>query len=445
MKINLKRFNIILLVLAALVPNVGITINTFGFNWTIGRFLFLVALVLFLRCSDWNIYVDFNKYPWVNLLVFWLIYGIILLVVSPYAPMHNGFVELIAIFNGFLCILILNDLKLDESDIDAMVSLIFAMLLFYILFGLFEIATGFHLPTSVYNDMAVVEDLNVQRSTRGATGLMYGENDFSAMLTCLLPIGLYKRKWRPLFIFSMIGVIIIDLINDANICLFGIALGVAFYLIFMVGLGKTGWKSVRILMFILILILGVYIAFNIKNLSHSVPVLNTIVEQEKGYRLGYGSLYARITIYMDSLKAAVNTYFLGIGPAGFAEYFASHPSKSTLTNPHNMYLEVLVQYGLLITFLFVTGLISMIMTYRNKYRHAKSERFGNRYLALCEVFVVYTVICLASSSFIGYSYQWLLIGIGSALIGQRSLIRGEERESIHKGTRSMPYGRRMIR
>lgn len=432
MKSNLRRINLGLLVLAALLPNVGITFNTFGFHWTIGRILFFLSLLFFLCCSGLRITVGCRKFTWAKFLASWLIYGAILLIISRYSPMHNGVVELIALFNGFLCIAILNDIKVSRQDIDTVIVLIFTMLVIYILLGIIEINTGYHLPTSEYSDVSVMNDLSVVRSTRGATGPMYGGNDFSAMLTCLLPIGLYKKKWRPLFFASLIGVIYIDFVNDANICLIGIIIGTIFYLVAMVGLGKNGWRAIRLFFLFIFITMSIFVFINLKGIGQHITLFEVINVQIQNYKLGFGSLYARLIMYLDSLKASVDTFFLGIGPAGFSEYFKAHPSSSGLTNPHNMYLEVLVQYGLIITALFVTGLIKLIVRCRKLYCQVNTDEEKNRFLALTEIFLLYSIVCLASSSFIGYSYQWLLIGVGSALAGQKDMLHVGETERTSK-------------
>ncbi len=243
MRVNLKRVNLLVLVIAVFVPNIGITFETFGFHWTIGRILLLVSMILYIWRMRGRINLSFQNSFWDKLLLFWLFYGTILLFLSPYSPLHKGSVELLAVFNGFLCMYIIDKSNVTESDIDFIVTLIFGILLFYTVFGFFEYVTGIHLSTSVYNDFEVLKrDQSIIRNTRGCTGPMYGVNDFSAILTCLLPIGLYKRKWRPLFFLSLMGVAVLNQINDANICQLAIALGGFFYLAFLARIGKKAGR-----------------------------------------------------------------------------------------------------------------------------------------------------------------------------------------------------------
>lgn len=428
MRVNLKRVNLLVLVLAVFMPNIGVTFETFGFHWTLGRILFFISMIILICRARGRIYIRFQNSYWAKLLVFWLLYGGILMILSQYSPLHNGFVELLAVFNGFLCIYIIDQSNVTEWDIDFIVTLIFWILLFYIVFGFFELFTGIHFPTSIYNDLEILQrDQSGIRNTRGCTGPMYGENDFSAMLTCLLPIGLYKRKWRPLFIISLIGVVIINQINDANICQLAIVIGGFFYLVCLAGLGKKNGKIIRLIMLIVVVVIAIFAMLNFSRLARRISFFNVLKEQIKGYQLGYGSLLKRVILYIDSIKAAANTLFIGIGPAGFEEYFKAHPSASGLTNPHNLYLEVLVQYGIFITVFFVAGLIRLLSSLISVYKRASNKDDKNRYLALSEIFVVYAIVCVASSSFIGYSYQWILLGIGAAAVNGRIVEKQVER------------------
>ena len=122
-------------------------------------------------------------------------------------------------------------------------------------------------------------------------------------------------------------------------------------------------------------------------------------------------------MYKDSLQAAFDTFFIGTGSASFSNYFISHTSVSGLVNPHNLYLEVLVEYGLIIMISFAVGIFKLIIVIRKKLlrNYDKSTRW--RLISGCEMLVIYSIACLAPSSFLGYAWQWILITIGILLSG----------------------------
>lgn len=343
----------------------------------------------------------------------WVLYGTVLLIVSPYRDPHKGFVELISIFGGLICVLVLTSVLQDACELEQVISVVQCVFIALVILGCFECVTGFHLPMSYFHDSTVTH----LAGRKAATGIFYSENDFSSFLTCFLPIMLYRRKRKIISILSIVGVVYIDYINDANICLFAIIFGIAYYFVFIKKYGKSDRRVVSGILVIFGCLLIAYVWNNLKDLANVNSLLNTLYVQYSNVGLLQGSLYSRLVMYADSLKAALHTAFLGIGPAAFSNYFYAHPSLSGLVNPHNLYLEMLVEYGIVITTVFVFGLIKMIHTLRKKAIVCPNKDIRLKYIAGCEMLVLYCIVCIASSSFIGYVWQWIVLTIGIALVG----------------------------
>lgn len=415
MRISLKAFLIFLLVFASLIPDIGIKFSTMGFNWTLYRIVIVVGILRYLQLpkNKEKMIARFAYRRWVLLMTGWVCYGTILLVISPYRDPHKGFVELLSIFGGLICILVLTSVLQEAYDLEQIISVVQCVFLALVILGCFECATGFHLPMSYFHDGTVTH----LGGRRAATGVFYSENDFSSFLTCFMPVMLYGRRGRTISFFSMIGVLYVDYINDANICLIAIIIAISFYLIFIKKYGKNGRKVVSGMLIVLGCIVVVYVWNNLKDLSNVSTLIRTIYVQYSSMALSEGSLYARLVIYADSLKAALHTAFLGIGPAAFSNYFYAHPSLSGLVNPHNLYLEMLVEYGLVITGAFIFEIFKMIHTLRKKAIMCSNKGIRLKYIVGCEMLVLYCFVCIASSSFIGYAWQWIVMTIGIALVG----------------------------
>lgn len=427
MRLTLRKFLIFLLVFASLIPNIGIKVNTFGFNWTLYRASIVVGIFLFMQLSK-NRERLIPRPPckwWITLMGWWILYGIVLLIVSPYKDLHKGFVELMSLFNGLVCIWILTSVLQEARDLEQIISIVQVVFMALVVWGCIECLTGIHLPMSIFRDDNIVRHV----SQYSATGIFYGENDFSAFLTCLLPIMFYRKRGRLLSIFMALGVIYICYINDANICLMALMVGVGYYFIFIKKYGKNRGIIVRCCLLTLVIGLLMYIWINLKELAKSSNLLFVIYTQYSNISLSSGSMYSRIVIYLDSLKAAVYTFFLGIGPSAFSNYFYTYPSKSGLVNPHNLYLEMLVEYGLIITVAFVAGLIKMIHGLRRKAIGCHNKSVRLKYIAGCEMLVMYSMVCIAPSSFIGYAWQWIILTIGIALLGtaQEKLVASSQK------------------
>ena len=112
---------------------------------------------------------------------------------------------------------------------------------------------------------------------------------------------------------------------------------------------------------------------------------------------------------MESFKLSLNNIFLGIGPGAFEQYFELYPLKAGITNPHNYFIEILSQYGLivlgLLIFLFI--IFFYILMLNKKIYEAE---------IMIEVLLVYIISSFAPSSFIDKSFSWLPMALIPVLI-----------------------------
>ncbi len=408
--ISIKRIILCFVVFASLIPNIGIKLVTFGFTWTFYRFIIPLSLFICLSLrSTSKIKIRTQEHNnWIKMMVFWLLYGILIMFISSYRDFHNGFIELLSLFNGIVYLYLVGRLINKPCELKSAMSTIYVVYLFMIVLGVFEIKSGMHLPMSEFLDKKSPANY---LSLRGATGTFYGMNDYSAFLTTALPILFYNKKFRIINLIAAIGVIYIDYQNDANICIIAILFGLVFYVFFLKQYRFKNVLTLRIMFFILFCI----VLFCVW-LYNTFPLMEVIKTQLNNFKKSEGSLWMRITIYIDSLKAAYNTFFIGVGPAAFMNYFIQHPSASGLINPHNMYLEILVEYGLVLFLLFVFSLFhiinklcKIILNYNNKIERRVA-------VSICEMLIIYSIVCITSSSFIGYAWQWVIIGLGTICI-----------------------------
>lgn len=127
-------------------------------------------------------------------------------------------------------------------------------------------------------------------------------------------------------------------------------------------------------------------------------------------KLGSGSLYNRLITNYNSIIIALKTYFLGLGPEGFTSYM-QNSNMDGLLNPHNLWLEILTQYGLLI-FLVYVGLLT-----RNFYNLLRIYRSNLDEVLLIPItmYIIYAIVSISSSNFLESIYQWLPLAFGYAL------------------------------
>ncbi len=405
--IPVKRIILFLILFSSLVPSIGLKPSIFGFTWTLYRFVILICiLIYFFLLKKYKVFFEKKTYAcWICLLIAWIGYGIILLFSSPYSNSHKGTIELLSLFNGLISLLILISVIRDIEDINFIFNIIYYVYLLLVIIGLIEITIGVHFETSAFNDLTV--DNYSNRNV--ATGIFYGENDFSTFLSCFAPIVLYKRK-NYIGIMALMGTFYINYINDANICIMALIVGIAFYLLFINKQKKRSQSLLKLFILFVVLFL-VILVIDSNDFLTEIPLLHVFKEQQINAEIGQGSLYSRMLLYLDSIKASINTYFLGVGPFGFSNYFYIHPSGSNLVNPHNYYLEILVEYGIVIFIAFCVCLFGTIYKLIKRINVTTSSDSKRKMIIGCEMLVLYSICCISPSSFINYSWQWIIISV----------------------------------
>lgn len=396
------------LIIFSIIPNIGITFSAAGLTWTAYRIVILISLGIFcLGNAAFKLDFGSASFKWAIFMAFWLIYGVILLFLGKYSDFHNGGIELLSIFNGFVVIFIAGLFLNSSERIETALKCLYWLLNLLILLGLFEIVTGRHLPMSGYHDPQ--SPISEYVNTHMATGLMYNMNDFSAMLTCMSPILVDARLGKKRLI-TLLGILFINHKNDATTCTLALFAFVAFF--FMVVFGGRNRKAFGYRLILWILFMGMAALFLLlsKDLASRNDVIGAVARQVGNAKQSNGSLYGRLVIYRDALIAWYRSGMLGMGPSGFSPYFIAHPSVSELVNPHSLILEILSQYGIIVCSWFVGLLVMMFHSGRKLYEMA-DERCRTAGLMVFSFVIIYSLASFAPSTFIGHSYQWLLIAV----------------------------------
>lgn len=409
--LSLNRLIFLGLIVFSVIPDIGLRFSTVGFTWTMYRLMvplgtaFVLAGVLSVRLQRGTVLTR-----WILFMLFWVVYGIVLLFVGRYSDRHNGFVEWLSVCNGLLVMYTMSFFLTDRENLEDATRLLYWLLNLLVLFGLAEIATGRHWFTSAFHDAASA--ISTVSDPHQATGFMYNMNDFSALLTCLTPV-LTDKKLGRLRYATLAGVLLINLKNDATTCTLAILLFAVVYLL-TAGGGKTLVSLLFRLAFGVLFLAGLaFLLLPESWLAGRSGFVGALARQIINARSSSGSLFARLTIYKDALRAWVSTGMLGMGPRGFTNYFQQHKSASGLVNPHALILEVLTQYGIVVASWLVGLLVSMYRKARVLLDAPELDRHTAGLMVMAFV-VIYFVVSFAPSSFIGFTYPWILIAVMSA-------------------------------
>ena len=401
---------LIFVAFASIIPDIGFRITTMGFVWTLYRFVIPASLVFaFVLCEGKSLVKKSSMTFYMTMFMgFWVIYGIALLLISRYSDKHAGFIELLALANGFFVFVIVGMIGITEDGFQKISKVIVVLLNVLLLLGFFEIITAKHLPTSFFYDTEANAYNGI--SLHAATGFLYNVNDFSAMITCLFPVVLVC--WKSYFRWgTTAGIMFINLVNDATSCNLAIIACLMFYFITNDKIGH-GRRFIRKTLVIGTALVGAFIVFFGQSfLGGRNDILGALSRQITNLKNSNGSLWKRITIYQDSVSVFINSKCIGLGPSSFTTYFTKHPSASNLVNPHALLVEIFFEYGIIIFVWYIGMIVAIFKKALHCYNSDNNRDNKNQFMMIMMIVIVYVIVGFAPSAFLGYAYQWLILAL----------------------------------
>lgn len=410
---------LVLLIFFSIVPDIGIRFATFGFTWTAYRFMIAVS-VLFVAISG-SITISRRRpsSKWLLFMLIWTLYGFLLLFCGKYTEFHKGFIEWLSLLNGTVVIYVMSRLLAAKQNRELADTIIFFLLNGLVAFGFVEILSGWHWSSSAFCDPN--SSIYLYNNRHLATGLMYNMNDFSAMITCMSPV-LLNRRFGIFRLFTFSGILIINLINDATTCTLAIFVFLVYYWLLLKREGKSKIIQEKVLLWGGIIAFAFFAFYERDFFAGQNSFLGAFFRQVNNAKRSSGSLFRRITIYKDAISTLGSSGMFGMGPSGFSKYFTLHPSTSKLVNPHGLVFEVLTQYGLMIGIWFIGLLAWMFIKAQRQYKFSNDVTRDDA-LKVVAFVIVYFFASFAPSTFIGYSYQWLLIALACAHLSDSHIVR----------------------
>lgn len=380
---------------------------------------------------------NIEKYTYA-LLIFWIVYGVISIIISPWSDYSYGLKEVLNLCLGTLSIYITVYLY-EKNEFENIILAFKISLIILLLIGYFEILTGKHLSMSMFSDTAYLsrlETLSAGEEIRRnkfyiATGIFYNPNDYCAFLSIFSPVFLYfnvKKRFSELLTFLILfAVFLILLIDDAWICLISLVIGIIVYLV--CAKANMSMFAISVLAFLFARYFGRSMIDAINNIiykisgngdfSHSVVVSNienTLNVQIDNASQGHGSLYYRINTYMESIKEMfLQSKGAGLGAGSYQNYFADIAAeRNMMANPHCLWIEILSQYGVIIFLLFVILMVLLIIKLFKQYLNNKEKKN----VLIISMGMSFALASFAPSAFLMNSYYWVLIGLGIVIVSK---------------------------
>ena len=374
---------------------------------------------------------------------FWIAYGIVQILVCSYVDLKLGLQELVSILLGAISALCIIECIFVYEGLTVIINSARAVVIAVTIVGIFEMATCNHFKTSMLcSDIY----LNAYFDSYGfipadgkvsamATAIFYNVNDFSAWLGVFSALFYPRREQnvltKILFICELSVMALFALVNDAWICLIAMCIGGIVYLVFVrarvitcftVFLWGAALKLFVVQAFIHTIEFIYITFFPNKRIPQPIAILiqdgtsqisEAVEGQIVGMETGRGSLSLRFNTYGTAIKETVSSSFgLGFGPGSFSNYFAGLNSSSVLINPHSFWIEILFQYGAVILICFLAILVYMFIRLFRIWRKVPCGIVAQ----ILAMDVILVLISFAPSSFLGYAYWWIPIGVTLGIV-----------------------------
>lgn len=419
-----KQTTIINSIIAFLFPTVVIfgnyslgEIRIFGLMLTIGR-VFIPTICLYLlinekRKRETIIPASRTKERMMLIvLAIWVVYGCITLFAMPYADLHAGINEIIALILGSLTIVSVTILC-KKGEWDNIFTGIKIAVLITLVIGAYEILTGNHLSTSRFCDP---EFIKMTKELLGdeadsvrwyiATSIFYNENDYSAMLAVFTPllicVQVHKSRISRAFdVFLLCFCFAIMYFDNAFICIIAFAIG----LVIVLAMGIKDNKE-RLTIIISLIITRIIILGFERILELRLGMAGTLLAQLSN---DTGSLAYRLNTYRITLvETFVTGKGIGFGAGSFTNYFGRFAeSQHMMSNPHCFWFEILSEYGVLILLMFATALVMLMSSLILKYKKTKEARF----VAVIAAGASLIIASVSPSAYLKNVYYWIPIAL----------------------------------
>ena len=284
----------------------------------------------------------------------WISYGVISLLWTP--DPGQSIKDIVYLFVNFFIFLSMISLSRKANHPEKIISAAwFILFLLTIPIALNELINDVHLPMAVQDEGLVLKYANITFERKFASVTFGNLNGYNTMLMYILPFSLYllsfiQNRFMKILLWStmllLIYIIIMNGSRGAFLCMF---------IVFSTYLFLGADRKRRWIILTVVSIVVVY-----ASITYFDEIFGLIMGrfEEQGF-----SDDGRSQIIRYSLESLLRTGLIGTGAGSFITTMAL---KYNLDNPapHNLFLEVLMQYGIVIFVLFVFFFVKLYLFQR---------------------------------------------------------------------------------
>jgi len=431
-----QRFCLVLLPITAtagpyLLPVAIGPVNVFFFRSLV---LFLAGLILTLS----------TKIPWWSnpvvknyalLGAFWITWAAL---GTFWAPDTKAVLrEIFALSFGFLTALVVVNLKGNTwAGLHALRQGWILAFLVAAAVAVWEFTTGNHLQSAFIDANPGQIPVFLTQSTLGQP------NNFGAFLVLSTPFIIWslvtstKAYLRIFYIFLAIFSLVLSIFSTSKIGFFGIIILYLFYFVFLTGSLRV--KIATALVVALLIVGGIAV-----HSFYSIPLLNELgTIFTAGVHLK-GSNLVRLNLTLVGLDFAADTRGIGVGGGNYSYLMARGAGRywtGHIINPHNWWIEILAQYGILVFLFFVFYLLYLLRIAIVAIKGCTDSSTR----ALCQFAMLsllgYAMAAVSNSSYMTQPENWFflasLVAIMSFLL--RSWQAGYHKDAMRRATVGAP-------
>lgn len=277
-------------------------------------------------------------------LLLWIFYAVVSFLWAP--DFHEAYVSSLMIFINSMSFLeiIVFSMKANSPIKTLATGWICAFMLTSFV-ALWEITTNHHLVSAREEDLYMTTSLGDYLEKEYAAVTFYNYNTYCLYISLIFPFTLYafsNCKRNILRLLNIIPIILIVYIMSKNSSRGGlITLGIMLVTFIFLKMKHSSFKG------------RTYLVLCIIALALFLVVFRDVIFQTLFFRMEEKDLLednARLFLWYASLQASLDSYLFGVGAGGMMPALkASDENITDIYCSHNILLEILLEYGLIIT------------------------------------------------------------------------------------------------
>lgn len=388
----------------------GVAANSFQPTRIIAISAVAFAFAVSLRVTNW--YYPVKLFFWLAMM--WTVWAFASLAWSP-DPI-SGLHEIVGLVVGFATAIALTQLcSPNIKGVETIRNGWIAAFILTVPIAVWELITNHHLPGMERPDDTVAA-IGEMVGARYIAATFGNTNTYNSFLNFVLPSLLWavassrNRLSRYFFLVCIAAVVCANTLNASRLGMLTCVIEIVAWIWVGPALSsRRTWKTLGAVSLIL------FLGATVIAVSPYAQVRLALVVSGRDQ-----SVTARSALTLNGLILLNRTYGLGIGAGGFAHAILHTPGlystvdvRHVIINPHNLWIEVLSQYGVPIGLGFVALLVYCFHLLRKAIKQLSGEAARSSVLALkCAIVLLLglPINAVLNSFFLTFTILWTAIG-----------------------------------